>query len=138
MCKRIRAAGIVFVNNKLITIYREKVINGMLKKYYTIPGGGVEEGESIIEAVKRETLEEIGINIEVTDKYYYFEKEDAKEYFYMANYVSGKIGTGIGPEFISRDAEKYGSYEVRLVDKENISDINLLPPEVKEHILKNM
>lgn len=138
MKNRIRAAAIIFIDSKLITIYREKMINGELKKYYVIPGGGVEDGEEIIDAVKREVLEELGIEIEVTDKYFYLEKENAKEYFYLSNYISGKIGTGTGPEFTNRDVEKYGSYEVKLVDKENISDINLLPPEVKKYILQNM
>ncbi len=138
MEKRIRAAAIIFVGHQLITIYREKFIKGILKKYYVIPGGGVEDGEEIIEAVKREVLEELGIEIEVTDKYFYLEKENAKEYFYLANYISGKIGTGTGPEFTSRDIQKYGSYEVKLVDKDNIPNINLLPPEVKAYILQNM
>ncbi len=34
--------------------------------YYKLPGGGIEEGEDNIEALKRECLEEIGTNIEVT------------------------------------------------------------------------
>ena len=138
MEKRIRAAAIIFVNDKLITIYRGKIVDGILKKYYVIPGGGVEEKEEILEAVKREVLEELGIEIEVTNKYFYLEKENAKEYFYISNYLSGEIGTGPGPEFTNRDIQKYGSYEVRLVQKDDIANINLLPPEVKEYILQNM
>jgi ADP-ribose pyrophosphatase YjhB (NUDIX family) len=33
--------------------------------YYKLPGGGVDEGESLHDALKRECLEEIGCNIEV-------------------------------------------------------------------------
>lgn len=138
MEKRVRAAAIIFVNDKLITIYREKIVDGIFKKYYVIPGGGVEEKEEIVEAVKREVLEELGIEIEVTNKYFYLEKENAEEYFYISNYLSGEIGTGTGPEFTNRDIQKYGSYEVRLVQKNDIANINLLPPEVKEYILQNM
>jgi 8-oxo-dGTP diphosphatase len=39
-----------------------------------LPGGGVEKGESLEEAVKRECLEEIGCNVEV-DKEIGFTKE---------------------------------------------------------------
>ena len=74
MKKRIRAAAIIFIDNKLITIYREKNVDGELKKYYVIPGGGVEDGETIEYATKREILEEVGINIELTDKYFYLER----------------------------------------------------------------
>ena len=138
MKKRIRAAAIIFVDNKLITVYREKMVNGVLKKYYVIPGGGVEENETVEECAKREILEEVGIDIELTDKYFYLEKEDAEEYFYIANYVSGTIGTGTGPEFTNRDVEKYGTYEIKLLEKDEIKNINLLPPEVKEYILQKM
>lgn len=138
MKKRIRASAIIFIDNKLVTVYREKMTDGMLKKYYTIPGGGVEDRENIIYAAKREMMEEVGINIEVTDNYFYLEKEDAEEYFYIGKYISGEIGTGTGPEFATRDIEKYGLYEVRLVDKDKIYEINLLPKEIKEYILNNM
>ena len=138
MKKRIRAAAIIFIDNKLITIYREKNVDGELKKYYVIPGGGVEDGETIEYATKREILEEVGINIELTDKYFYLEKENSEEYFYISNYISGTIGTGTGPEFTDRDIQKYGTYEIKLVPKEEIKNINLLPPEVKEYILQNI
>lgn len=134
MKKRTRAAAIIFIDKNLITVYREKVVDGNLKKYYVIPGGSVEDGESIIDAVKREILEEVGIEISLTDKYFCFEKEEVEEYFYVANYVSGIIGSGTGPEFTNRDIEKYGTYEIRLVPKNEVANINLLPPEVKEYI----
>ena len=136
MKKRIRASAVIFLDDKLITVYREKMVDGILKKYYVIPGGGVEENETIEDATKREILEEVGIEIQLTDKYFYLEKEKAEEYFYIANYISGKIGTGTGPEFTDRDVEKYGTYEIRLIEKDDIKDINLLPPEAKEYILK--
>lgn len=136
MEKRTRAAAIIIYEGKLITIYREKVVDGVKKKYYVIPGGGVEKGETVIEATKREVMEELGIKIEVTNKYFYLEKENANEYFYIANYVSGIIGTGTGPEFTDRNVEKYGTYEVKLIEFDEVKNINLMPPEVKEYILK--
>ena len=138
MKKRIRASAIIFVDNKLITVYREKMIDGNLKKYYVIPGGAVEENETVDVAAKREILEEVGIDIELTDKHFYLEKEEAEEYFYIANYISGPIGAGTGPEFTDRDVNKYGTYEIKLVPKQQIKEINLLPPEVKEYIIENM
>lgn len=136
MEKRIRASAIIIYEGKLITIYREKMIDGKIKKYYVIPGGGVEEGETVLVATKREIMEELGIEIDISDEYFYLEKENANEYFYIADYVSGKIGSGTGPEFTNRDVEKYGTYEVKLVDMKDIKNINLLPPEVKDYILK--
>ena len=136
MKKRIRASAIIFIDDKLITIYREKMVDGILKKYYVIPGGGVEDNETIEEGTKREILEELGIEIKLSNNYFYLDKEDGEEYFYMAKYKSGVVGTGTGPEFTERDVEKYGTYEIKFISKEKIKNINLLPEEVKEYIIK--
>lgn len=41
--------------------------------YYNLPGGGVELGESLKEAVKREVLEESGMGVHVKDMVYIYE-----------------------------------------------------------------
>lgn len=38
------------------------------KNYYKLPGGGIDDGEDRIKALKREAMEEVGSEIEVTDE----------------------------------------------------------------------
>jgi ADP-ribose pyrophosphatase YjhB (NUDIX family) len=55
--------AIVFNNNNEIAFqFASK------HKYYKLPGGGIEKGETIEEALKREVLEESGCKIDITDE----------------------------------------------------------------------
>lgn len=133
-----RTSAIIPYNGGLITIKRIKGKMESKVEYYTIPGGGQEEGESIEEATLREIEEEIGIKIELTDKCYELESQGRKQYFFVAKYKSGKIGSGKGEEMSNPDYEKYGAYILEIIPKEEIKNINLLPEEIKEEILKDL
>jgi len=62
--KRRAARGIVFNDkNKIALVYVSR------HGHHKLPGGGIEDGESWTEALKREALEEIGCKIEVRDLY---------------------------------------------------------------------
>ena len=138
--KRIRASAIIRYEGNVVLMYRKKFKEGKEVEYYTIPGGGVEAGETVLEAVKREILEEVGIEINITEEYFYLEDETSIQYFYISDYVSGKIGSGTGPEFSNRagNIERYGIYRIEIIYKEQIKDINLMPPEIKGYILENV
>ena len=66
-------------------------------KYRLLPGGGVEEGEKIVEAIKRECREEIGCNIEIDQEIGFTEEYRGKigrhqqTHFFLA-YVIGEKG----------------------------------------------
>ncbi|WP_054027691.1 NUDIX domain-containing protein [Bacillus sp. FJAT-28004] len=54
--------GIVIKNNKLLTIKKH---DDVFDVDYTLPGGGQEHGENLLEAIQREFLEEVGCLIKV-------------------------------------------------------------------------
>jgi len=56
-----RVRCIIPYNNGIIFIKRERLKNGRSLKYYVFPGGGVESNETLDEALKRESFEELGI-----------------------------------------------------------------------------
>ena len=61
--KRVSTRAIIFIDDKIALIYRNK--NGNI--YYSLPGGGVEENETLEEATIREVKEELNLDVEVLE-----------------------------------------------------------------------
>ncbi|MCX6755514.1 MAG: NUDIX hydrolase [Candidatus Nomurabacteria bacterium] len=65
-------------------------------KYRLLPGGGVEEGETFVNAVKRECREEVGCNIEIdkeigfTEEYRAQIERHQQTHFFLAHVVGEK------------------------------------------------
>lgn len=143
--KRIRVAGLIEIDDGYALMHRKNVkkeenSSKPYGEYYVFPGGGLEEGESLESCVVREVLEELGIVVEAIEKIAYKQiNEEYEEYLIRCKYVSGKFGTGTGPEF-SNDP-KYidrGEYIPEIVPKSNITNIKLIPEEFKNILLKEI
>lgn len=124
MSKRISCRAIVIEDGKLVVMKREK--EGRL--YYTFPGGGKEENETNDECVVRECIEEFGIVVKPQKHVYTYENEKTLQYFYVCDWMSGEIGTGVGEEF--QEDRNRGTYEPMLIEISNIENLPLMPPEV--------
>lgn len=137
--KRTRVAGIIPMKNGYALMHRENVKNHPIGNYYTIPGGGLEEGETIEEGTIREIKEEFGIDVKIVKQLYYLENDTMDEYFFLCEYISGEMGTGEGPEFSGDPKYKdRGTYTPKIVAKEEIKNIMLLPPVIKEKMVKDI
>ena len=134
-----RAAGILIEEGKILLIHRTKEIEGYVRNYYVVPGGGIEEGETIEEATKRELKEEVGIDVELIEESprYILKEEERTQYFSMVKKTGGEIGTGEGPEFTDIEYKKRGTYEVEMILIKDIVDgkINMVPEEIKEKFI---
>jgi len=110
-----KARAVVIKDGKLLVIKVTYLEDG--KIHYLLPGGGIDDGETVKQAVVRETLEEYNDNVEpikYLGKQYYtiFMKKDGDkfpshrvEYFYICKYLSTAKDNkfGIEGEFLRTD-----------------------------------
>lgn len=134
------ARVILEIDEQLIFIKRiKRKEDGSLLEYYTTVGGHLEEGETFEKAAIREAKEELGINIKLESMFMegYNEKLNVEEKYYNVSYISGKLGTGLGEEFDGRreNFEKYGSYDIVSINKNQLDSYNILPEKLKEKLI---
>lgn len=125
------ARGIVFKDGGIVLIHRIKQKEGKIKEYYVFPGGGIEEGETHNEAVIREVLEETGITVKPIKEIYRVEKDENIHNYILCEYVSGKLGTGDGPEFNSEEYSNSGEYIPEIIKIEDLDKLDVQQPLVE-------
>lgn len=62
--RRINVRGIIYNQGQLLAV-RHKSSDGTTAAYYAVPGGGLDPGESLTEGLKRELMEETGIEAQI-------------------------------------------------------------------------
>lgn len=122
--KRVSARAIIIHEGKLVSMYREK----QDRVFYTFPGGGMNEGESEEECVRREVMEEFGLVVQPIKKVYRYERSTSIEHFYLVEWISGEFGSGVGEEF--QDDRNNGVYIPKFIEISQIPSLPLMPPEV--------
>jgi len=93
--KRIRAVAIIVKDDKILLIHR--ISHG--KEYHVFPGGGVENGETIEQAVLREVQEEASLEVKIEKLlYHHIYDDNTEQFFYLCRCVSGEPKLGDGNE----------------------------------------
>ena len=97
---RIRALGVLKEQNRLLLVQLLSPISNEL--IWTPPGGGVKTGEPIKKALKREFLEETGLQISVGDLIHINELIEepfhALEFYFRVQRISGAVKLGSDSE----------------------------------------
>lgn len=105
---RITGKAIVFDDDKNVALIGTKV-----NSFYLLPGGGIDQGESIEVGIIRECLEEIGCNVELKmsigtiDDYRNRDKKHCINYCYTAKLVGEK-----GELTLTEDEKKNGLHVI--------------------------
>ncbi|MBU1895380.1 NUDIX domain-containing protein, partial [Patescibacteria group bacterium] len=127
-----RASVFIVQDNKILLMKRHRYV----MDYYTIIGGTVEveQNESLENTALREGKEETGLEFELEDgEPIYLQTSGRDEYYYFAKNISGTAHLQ-GPEL--EHSVPDNSYELVWVDFDDLKDINLLPEEIKEMLIK--
>jgi 8-oxo-dGTP diphosphatase len=125
-----RPSAIIIADNKLLTLKYN--YNG--NTLYAIPGGNLEFGEKLEEALARELEEEIGLKIEVQNLIFIAEvrvqKKDTLHCIFKSIIVSGT------PNLNPKETT---ALEICWLPLSTLEDYNLYPnikTEIKEHFLE--
>jgi 8-oxo-dGTP pyrophosphatase MutT (NUDIX family) len=129
---RIRSAIILIEDNKLALIERHRAE----KHYFSFPGGGVDEGESPQEAAIRETVEELGIQVEIKQKVADVIFNGNPQYYFLAQKLSGEFGTGAGEEYGEYNPA-HGTYHPIWMPLADVPNNNVLPRELAELVVRS-
>ena len=112
---RPRAAALIFNDgHELLLMLRRK--NG--KTYATLPGGGIEDGETPAGACAREVLEEVNLTVKVGEQVLELDNrhgdKHSHEYYFLCQIESGEMRLGDGPEGIrNSEANHYSRKALR-------------------------
>ena len=117
---RVRVSGILLDQDKILLIAHKK--NNDV--YWLLPGGGVDYGESLLEALEREFIEELNILINVGELVLVSDSIDPSGNRHIVNICflcSHKKG-----EFLLGDDERLHDY--RFFDKGELGGVKIFPP----------
>lgn len=129
---RIRVAGILIEDNKILLIQHHK--NN--KKYWLIPGGGNDWGETTKEALIREYKEETNMDIEVDEFLFFSETISPDKKRHVLN-LFYKIHRNNKNDSIIKLGEEAVLTDLKFVTKEELETMTIYP-NIKENLLKLM
>ena len=127
---RVRVAGILIEDDRILLIEHTK--NN--RKYWLVPGGGVDWGESAAEALIREFKEETSLDIEV-EKFLFISETIAPDKQKHVINLYFKIKKAENSSNIMKLGEEEMLTDLRFIPEDEIKNIKLYP-NIKEKLIK--
>ena len=127
MTLRPRAVGILLNDHhEVLLILRRK----QGREYATLPGGGIEVGETPEVACAREFLEEVNLVVEVGPLVFRLEARGNDDHYFQVRAQSGEMRLGDGPAAPPHSEDN--SYDPQWVNVDRLDEVNLVPPELRD------
>ncbi len=122
--RRITVRGIIFKDNELLAQQLLPGEDGVEKEYWCTPGGGLEEGESLHEGLRREMIEETGITPTIgqllfIQQYQDTEREFLEFFFHIKNAMDYEV--------IDLASTSHGPLEIKNVEFVSPKKYTILP-----------
>ncbi len=125
---RLRACGLCMKDDKILLVNHHGIKAG---NFWAPPGGGVQFGESAEACLKREFLEETGLEVEIRDFLFACEFINsplhAVELFFLASIKGGELNVGHDPEMgvrqIIQEVKFFTGSEIRQLKPEELHGI---------------
>lgn len=129
--------GIIVKDNKIAVIKRIREKDGKVREYYVLPGGGIEDEETMEQAMLREAKEELGVEVKINGELYKFINMGELNHFMLCEIINGEFGTGTGPEYTSTEYKDRGQYIPMMLTREEMQQVDLVPNEIRDKIIKD-
>jgi len=132
--KRIRAVAIIINNGMVLLMHR---INNE-KEYYVFPGGGVENGETVEQAVLHEVQEETSLEVKIERLlYHHIYDDNSEQFFYLCHYVSGEPKLGDGNEARAMKESDADFYNPVWREIKSLPQLLLYPLEIRDWFIQD-
>jgi 8-oxo-dGTP diphosphatase len=118
---RLRIAAVLPFQNGIVLVRQAK--RGAA--YHLLPGGGLEAGESIGEALHREVLEETGLECELVAPLFISDSIDPDGSRHMVQLTF--LATVVGGDLAAKSADP-AVLSIEVVDPEDLATLDLRPP----------
>lgn len=125
-------ASLILINDHREVLLIERVKGD--RHYWVFPGGSVEDGENLSEAVKREALEETSIELTSLTPVFQIQNQGRIGHYFLSHIGSATPTLGNGPEQQRQSASN--QYILRWVSFTELAVLPLFPVEAKQKCLQ--
>lgn len=133
---RVRVGALIFDDSGAVLMVEHEGLDGETR-FWTPPGGGVNFGESLTEALQREVYEETGLTIKTGHLHYVLDFArlplHAVSFYFGVLEIQGDVHTGTDPEFTEQFIRN-----VRYIPLDELQQLTVFPEGLPEKLLRDI